>query len=149
MIKVVSGIILREGRVLLQQRLRKRDFPLTWECPGGKREGDETELEALRRELEEEVGCLGSDAEFHANSYYHTTFRPPQSGVKQDFAITFLVVQPRPGWIPKMLDAEGLGWFTQVEMGHLELTPGNKRLWLHMTQLDDHELVRLTRKMSW
>lgn len=146
MIKVASGMFFRDGRVLLQQRSRNRNFPMTWECPGGKTEGKETLIETVRRESFEEVACLGSDAEFFDDPYYNTIFRPPEDGVKEDFSITFFPVAPRRGWVPKMLDAEGLGWFTQVEMGRLELTPGNKRLWLHMTQLDDFEIKRLSRK---
>lgn len=41
--------------LLLQQRSASREFPLHWECPGGKLEEHESPAEAVRRELMEEL----------------------------------------------------------------------------------------------
>jgi 8-oxo-dGTP diphosphatase len=54
-IKVVAGLIFREGRVLACQRRRDGAFPLKWEFPGGKIEQGESAVEALGRELREEL----------------------------------------------------------------------------------------------
>lgn len=56
MIEVVSAVIIRAGRILLTQRPDGKDFPFTWECPGGKVEGNESHNLALARELMEELG---------------------------------------------------------------------------------------------
>src|SRR5688500_17913595 len=54
-VRVVAAVIRRGDRLLLCQRpLYKRHGGL-WEFPGGKCELGETELEALRRELKEEL----------------------------------------------------------------------------------------------
>lgn len=54
-IKVVAGLIYRDGRLLVCQRRADAAFPLKWEFPGGKVEGGEAEIAALRRELHEEL----------------------------------------------------------------------------------------------
>lgn len=55
-VNVVAGLIFRGGRVLACQRHEKSAFPLKWEFPGGKVESDESDTEALCRELKEELG---------------------------------------------------------------------------------------------
>ena len=55
-INVVAGLIFRGGSVLACQRHEKSAFPLKWEFPGGKVESDESDTEALCRELKEELG---------------------------------------------------------------------------------------------
>lgn len=55
-LRVVAGLIREEGKVLLTQRKPGRHLGLSWEFPGGKVEEGETDEEALRRELREELG---------------------------------------------------------------------------------------------
>ena len=55
--KVVLGALVREGRVLLvHRRAIKRARPDVWDLPGGLMEDGESELAALTRELNEELG---------------------------------------------------------------------------------------------
>ncbi len=56
--RVVAGIIVRDGKLLVCQRTRHQTMPLKWEFPGGKIEEGEQPRDALRRELEEELGIL-------------------------------------------------------------------------------------------
>lgn len=57
MTEAVLALIHRDGRYLLQRRAASNPvLPGLWEFPGGKVEGGETILEALGRELQEEVG---------------------------------------------------------------------------------------------
>ena len=56
-VEVVVGALVREGRVLLGHRSPdKHAFPDVWDLPGGVVEAGESELEALARELHEELG---------------------------------------------------------------------------------------------
>ena len=54
-IKVVAGLILQNSKLLICQRPNFKDHPLKWEFPGGKIKNDETNEEALIREINEEL----------------------------------------------------------------------------------------------
>lgn len=55
--EVAAGILLdSEGRYLLGQRPEGKPYAGYWEVPGGKIEKGETIFEALKRELQEELG---------------------------------------------------------------------------------------------
>jgi 8-oxo-dGTP diphosphatase len=54
--RVVAALIVRDGKILVCQRTRHQTMPLKWEFPGGKIEEGEQPRDALRRELEEELG---------------------------------------------------------------------------------------------
>ena len=54
--RVVAALILKDDRILACQRTRHQVMPLKWEFPGGKIEEGEQPRDALRRELEEELG---------------------------------------------------------------------------------------------
>src|SRR5690349_10308922 len=53
---VAAALILQNGKVLICQRTEYQPMPLKWEFPGGKIEEGEQPRDALRRELEEELG---------------------------------------------------------------------------------------------
>ncbi len=54
--RVVAALILKDGEILVCQRTRHQVMPLKWEFPGGKIEEGEQPRNALRRELDEELG---------------------------------------------------------------------------------------------
>lgn len=56
MTTVVAAVIERDGQVLIGQRPAGKWHALKWEFPGGKVEPGESPEDALRRELEEELG---------------------------------------------------------------------------------------------
>ncbi len=58
--RVVAGLIVKDGKLLVCQRTRHQTMPLKWEFPGGKIEAGEQPRAALRRELEEELGILAT-----------------------------------------------------------------------------------------
>lgn len=54
---VVAGVLVRADRVLLGHRSpERRWYPDVWDLPGGRVEPGESELQALARELQEELG---------------------------------------------------------------------------------------------
>lgn len=52
---VVAGLVVRDGRVLITQRTAAQAMPHKWEFPGGKVEPGEAPVDALGRELREEL----------------------------------------------------------------------------------------------
>jgi 8-oxo-dGTP diphosphatase len=56
MTRVVAAVMVKEGKILICQRTRHQSMPLKWEFPGGKIEIGEQPRDALRRELDEELG---------------------------------------------------------------------------------------------
>jgi len=54
--QVVAALIFKQEQILVCQRTRHQTMPLKWEFPGGKIEEGEQPRDALRRELNEELG---------------------------------------------------------------------------------------------
>jgi mutator protein MutT len=80
-ITVAAAIIRRDGRILLTRRLPDAHLPNLWEFPGGKVEPGESLIDALRRELLEELGV-------HADvrdEYYTTVHHYPTKSVDLHF----------------------------------------------------------------
>jgi len=72
MTRVVAAILVRGDEILICQRTRHQSQPLKWEFPGGKIEFGEQPRDALRRELEEELGIqaeIGDEVERITHTY--------------------------------------------------------------------------------
>ena len=69
---VVAGLIVAaDGKILITKRRADQAMPLQWEFPGGKVEPGEAPIDALARELREEIGVAAEvgriwDVLFHA-----------------------------------------------------------------------------------
>ncbi len=69
--QVVAALIVRGDRLLVCQRTRHQSMPLKWEFPGGKVETGEQPRDALRRELDEELGIDARIGDEVANVKHH------------------------------------------------------------------------------
>jgi 8-oxo-dGTP diphosphatase len=78
-IEVAVGILIRsDGDFLMTTRPSGKAYAGHWEFPGGKLEANETVVEALRRELIEEIGVTIQDAQVWRSSvvdYPHALVR--------------------------------------------------------------------------
>jgi len=78
-LNVAAGLILRgDGKLLLGQRPAGKSWAGWWELPGGKLESGETVLQALARELDEELGIRVTQAYpwvTYVHAYPQTTVR--------------------------------------------------------------------------
>ncbi|MEO8028740.1 MAG: NUDIX domain-containing protein [Bryobacteraceae bacterium] len=69
---VVAALLRKDGQILIAQRRSDDSHALKWEFPGGKVEAGESAEEALRRELEEELGIdatVGAEVERYPFAY--------------------------------------------------------------------------------
>jgi len=78
-IDVAVGVLIRaDGKFLITSRPEGKPYAGYWEFPGGKLEVNETVVDALKRELHEEIGIDISNAEIWRNSvidYPHALVR--------------------------------------------------------------------------
>jgi 8-oxo-dGTP diphosphatase len=101
-IKVAAGLILRpDGQLLLAQRPDDKPWAGWWELPGGKIEAGESTLEALARELREELGIQITDA----SPWVTYTHEYPKNIVELAFCRVY-------GWTgtPTGLENQELAW---------------------------------------
>jgi 8-oxo-dGTP diphosphatase len=115
-VDVAAGLILRsDGKLLLGQRPEGKPWAGWWELPGGKLEPGETVLQALARELDEELGIQVTEATrwvTYVHAYPHTTVR-----------LAFCRVT---GWKgePRGLENQRLEWVEPAHAGSVgELLP--------------------------
>jgi len=122
-VEVASAVIIRDGRILLTQRRPDKDFPLTWECPGGKIESGESVRDALQRELTEEIGVTLEEI---TDRIWKGEFRNMvQRGERAHVCVSFWPVTLTVASRPAPLEGQGLGWFSAAELRHLRLAPAN------------------------
>lgn len=126
--RVVSALILRtehggKVKMCLTLRDRRSSYPNHWESPGGKVEQNETNHEALQRELREELGvnsCLiGATVGI-------VELDPPTTG--KPLLLTLYHVYVSPDDPPEALQSRCLAYFEAEDLDDLPLTPGTKAL---------------------
>lgn len=83
--RVVAALILRGDTILCCQRTKYQALALKWEFPGGKIEPGEKPEQALRRELEEELGILAEIG--RQVTELHHTYANGNSVALQFFAV--------------------------------------------------------------
>jgi 8-oxo-dGTP diphosphatase len=74
---VVAGVIERDGKILVCQRRAGARHEFKWEFPGGKVEDGETPMEALARELDEELGIQAAIGAELVRYEFRYPKRPP------------------------------------------------------------------------
>ena len=116
---VAVALVDRAGRILLQKRRAERQHGGLWEFPGGKVEAGESELSALIREIDEELGIVV--APDHLSSL--ATAADP-GGALVISLYTCLAWQGE----PRCLDAAAIGWFAPHELHALAMPPLDRPL---------------------
>src|SRR5580704_15188287 len=73
-IRVVAAVLENRGRYLITQRRATAVLPLMWEFPGGRVEDNETDANALKREVRHRLGVeveVGKLISFVSHPYEH------------------------------------------------------------------------------
>jgi 8-oxo-dGTP diphosphatase len=115
---VVAGAVIAESRVLVAQRLRPPELAGRWELPGGKVAPDETEPEALARELAEELGIEVAVGERLGNDVALS-----DSMTLRAYQATLVQGTPHPH------DHGALRWVAAAELNDVDWVPAD-RDWL-------------------
>ena len=115
-IRVLAAVIRRDGRVLICKRPSHKRHGDLWEFPGGKVEAGETDLEAARRELDEELAL-------HVTAVGPAAFVVADPG--SEFVIEFLPVEA--AGEPKCLEHSALVWAIDGELLTYDLAPSDRR----------------------
>ena len=119
-IHVVAAAIIRDGYVLAAHRVRPQ---VGWEFPGGKVERGESEIAALRREIDEELGA-GIDVGVRLGE-------ATDGGIRLVlYAATIAEREPS-----AMHDHDGIAWVAVTDLAELDWLPIDREL---------VELVRVT-----
>ena len=114
----VAAGILRDpaGRILISERLCDGPFNGLWEFPGGKIGDGESAVDALHRELAEELGIDVTDSQAFMDLHHEY----PDRTVDLEF---FLVT----GWQgePRGVEGQGIRWVAPCDLDRAELLPAD------------------------
>lgn len=119
-VRVSAGILLKENKVLLTLRSEKQFIPFVWQFPGGKANKGEASIQALRRELKEELNIEVQAARLIAIQIYQ--FAPTQ-----EWIIYFYLIDKFEG---NIIAAENqtLHWTNIYDFDDLSIIKPNKKI---------------------
>ena len=128
--QVVAALIVRGEDILCCQRTEYQTLPMKWEFPGGKIEEGEDALEALRRELDEELGIRAHIGRKVAQLQHHYA-----NGNAVE--LHFFLVEQYEGEMQNRIFRE-IRWVNRRELPKLDFLDADRKL---VQQLADGELL--------
>lgn len=118
-LRVVAGIIRRNGLILIARRRQGDALGGYWEFPGGRVEPREAYRVALARELREELGITAQ-----VGDLYHTSLNSFRDRLLQIRFYECTIVQGE----PQPLEADELRWVTPADLLHFKFPPADQSL---------------------
>lgn len=118
-VEVAAGLIIRNGKILIAQRLSNAHLGGLWEFPGGKRKPDESFETCLAREILEELGLTIAVNEQVASAEHLDAERRVSL---RFYRCTILAGEPQP------LGCEACRWVTPAEITAYPFPPADEPL---------------------
>lgn len=118
-VPVVCAIIKNKWRFFVAQRPANKQLPNKWEFPGGKVEPGETNQQALKRELFEELDIEVEIGEMLAVTLINQNIRTIKL-----MAYSAIIINGK----PVLKEHQSANWFTKTELNKLDLCSGDKAL---------------------
>lgn len=115
---VAGALTDGSGRWLMHRRALNKRHGGLWEFPGGKVESGEHPMQALRRELEQELGIQVDLSNIEPAAFAQEDLCEAEKPI---VILLFCVTQ----WSgePAALEGEGIDWFTSDEIADLRKPP--------------------------
>lgn len=104
---IVGTAVLRDGRVLAQQRHYPARDAGRWELPGGRVEPGESEVDAVRRECMEELGVA-----VHAGEPLGVDVALPSGSLLRVYTATLAA----PGAVPEAREHRAVRWLSATQL---------------------------------
>lgn len=115
-VHAVAGLLVRDGKLLVAERPEGKPYSGYWEFPGGKVEDNEDVEQAIKRELQEELGIDVTRAE---RWFEHLHAYPDKTVLLELWRITEFTGEPTG------MENQVLRWASYEEILHLPLLEGN------------------------
>ena len=122
---VAAGVIIEAGRVLLTQRKAGAHLAGLWEFPGGKVETGEDPRDALRRELEEELGIAATVGDIVDVAFHRYDEGADASAHKAVLLLFYEATRTRESPAPRALDVAAFAWATAAELEPEKFPPAD------------------------
>lgn len=117
-LNVVAAIIKKNNKVLATKR-GYGEFIDMWEFPGGKIEENESQKEALVREIKEELDCTIKPTKFALNlEYQYPTFYLKMSCFEAE------IIEGT----PKLLEHNDARWLTKQQLNEVNWIPADLQI---------------------
>jgi 8-oxo-dGTP diphosphatase len=138
-IRVVAGVLVRDGKALVCKRSPTRPHAGKWEFPGGKAEPGEALAETLRRELREELGIVAEVGE----ELWRTRHRYPGSFHVE---LHFLAVAAFEGDLRGEDHFAEVRWQALDRLGELDFLEADHEFVAHLKTCSAHTLKESARR---
>ncbi|MDO8425005.1 MAG: NUDIX hydrolase [bacterium] len=130
-IVTVKALVLREGRMLCIQDAGGR-----WDAPGGRMDIPESIVDALRREVREELGVdIATIDGDHPWVWYWTARSRKRPLVQNIIGIGFPCTLASDDFVPAPPEAVAHAWHTAEELRALDMHDGHKAGYLRWMEL--------------